>query len=202
MSYCLLQADSVAPTVDQLKRAFKSLKTLTEADAIKLAREACGILMKNLSLEAAGALQYALRGQGVATDLIDSAQLPNLPGAKLVHRLEFQPQALAVFDPLGRVVPVPWEHVALISAGIVRHFGMSATRKARCSRDSFSARRSPWSRRWSWESKTLRRSASLLQSAIFSDRKLLRRFPQTLFQLFSGNSLLLPPFSDHLPEFV
>src|SRR5437773_10524083 len=107
MPYCLLQTDCAAPTADQLKRSFKSLKTLTEADAIKLAREACGILMKNLSLEDASALQRALRGQGVAAELIDSTQLPNLPGAKLVHRLEFQPQTLAVFDPLGRVVPVP-----------------------------------------------------------------------------------------------
>jgi len=57
MSYCLLQADFVAPTADQLKRSFKSLKTLTEADAIKLAREACGILMRDLSLADARILQ-------------------------------------------------------------------------------------------------------------------------------------------------
>jgi hypothetical protein len=128
MPYCLLQTDAVAPAAEQLKRAFMALKTLTEADAIKLAREACGILMKNLSLEDAGVLQRALQGQGVATELVDSTRLSNLPGAKVVHRIEFQPQTLAVFDPLGRSVPVPWQHMALISAGSVRHFGMSATR--------------------------------------------------------------------------
>src|SRR2546428_5806440 len=128
MPYCLLQADSVAPAADQLKRAFKSLKTLTEADAIKLAREVCGILMKNLSLEDAGVLQRALRGEGVPTDLLDATQLPKLPDGKLVRRVEIQPQALAVYDPLGRTVPVPWQHLTLVSAGTVRHFGVSATR--------------------------------------------------------------------------
>jgi hypothetical protein len=125
MPYCLLQADWNVPTADQLKRAFKPLKTLTEADAIKLAREACGILMKNLSLEDARVLQRALQGEGVATDLLDSAQLPKLPEAKFVRRLEIQPQALAVFDPLSRPVPVSWQHVALISAGLARHFNLT-----------------------------------------------------------------------------
>src|SRR6266568_6433854 len=128
MPYCLLQADSVAPAADQLKRAFKALKTLTEADAIKLAREACGILMKNLSLTDARVLQRALQGEGVPTELFDATQLPKLPDAKFVRRVEFQPQALGIFDPLGRAVPLPWQHLTLVSAGTVRHFGVSATR--------------------------------------------------------------------------
>ena len=128
MPYCLVQADSVAPTADQLKRAFQSLKTLTEADAIKLAREACGILKKNLSLTDARVLQRALQVEGVPTDLLDATQLPKLPDAKFVRRVEIQPQALAIFDPLGRIVPLPWQHLTLVAAGTVRHFGVSATR--------------------------------------------------------------------------
>ena len=128
MPYCLLQADSVAPTPDQLKRAFKSLKALTEADAIKLAREACGILVKQLSLADARTLQGALQGEGVATDLLDAVELPKLPDAKFVRRVELQPQAMAIFDPVGRMVPLPWQNIALVSGGSVRHFGVSATR--------------------------------------------------------------------------
>jgi hypothetical protein len=128
MPYCLLQTDPVAPTADQLKRAFKSLKTLTEADAIKLAREACGILKKNLSLADARVLQSALQGEGVPTDLLAATQLPKLPDAKFVRRVEVQPQSLGIFDPLGRAVPLPWQHLTLVSAGTVRHFGVSATR--------------------------------------------------------------------------
>jgi hypothetical protein len=128
MPYCLLQTDSVAPTADQLKRALKSLKTLTEADAIKLARETCGILKKNLSLIDARVLQGALQSEGVPTVLLDATQLPKLPDAKFVRRIEIQPQALGIFDPLGRTVPLPWQHLTLVSAGTVRHFGLSATR--------------------------------------------------------------------------
>jgi len=128
MSYCLLQADSVAPGADQLKRAFKSLKTLTGADAVKLANDACGVLVKNLSHEDAGLLQRALQSEGVPTEIVEAGRLPRLPDAKNVRRMEFRPEALLVYDPLGRTVPVPWEHLALLSAGAVRHFDLSATR--------------------------------------------------------------------------
>ncbi len=57
MPYCLLQLDPVAPSADQLKRAFKALRILTEADAVKTAVEARGILVKNLSLDGARGLQ-------------------------------------------------------------------------------------------------------------------------------------------------
>src|ERR1041385_1834633 len=113
MPYCLLQLDSIAPNADQLKRAFRSLKILTDADAVKTAVEACGILVKNLTLESARGLQRVLRGEGVSTEVIDAAALPRLAEAKTVRRLEFQAQSLAVYDPLGRAVPVPWRQVAL-----------------------------------------------------------------------------------------
>ena len=124
----LVQTSSVAPTVDQLKRAFKLLKALTEADAVKLANEACGILMKNLLPADAAVLQRALETEGVPTEVVDAARLPALPVAKFVRRAEFQPQALVISDPLGRPVPVPWPHVALLAAGAVRHFGVNVTR--------------------------------------------------------------------------
>jgi hypothetical protein len=128
MHYCLLQADAVAPTADQLRHAFKALKTLTDADAIKLSLEASGILMKNLSLVDARVVQRALNEEGVMTELLDAAELPKLPDAKFVRRVEIQPQALAIFDPLGRIVPLLWQHLTLVSAGTVRHFGVSVTR--------------------------------------------------------------------------
>jgi len=64
----------------------------------------------------------------VPTELLDATQLPKLPDAKFVRRVEIQPQALAIFDPLGRIVPLPWQHLTLVAAGTVRHFGVSATR--------------------------------------------------------------------------
>ncbi|PYJ60481.1 MAG: hypothetical protein DME24_09275 [Verrucomicrobia bacterium] len=128
MSYAILQVD-VAPTADQLKRAVKSLKTLTEADAVKMAVEARGILLKNLSLEDSAALQRALQSEGVPTEMIEANQLPKLPDAKFVRRMELRPEALLVYDPVGRAVPLPWQQIALLSAGAVRHFDLSQTRR-------------------------------------------------------------------------
>jgi hypothetical protein len=128
MPHCLVQADSVAPSADQLKRAFKSLKALTDADAVKLANDACGILVKNLSLDDAGLLQRALNSEGVTAEIVEANRLPKLPDAKFVRRLEFQPESLMIYDPLGRAVPVPWQQLSLVSAGSVRHFDMTATR--------------------------------------------------------------------------
>jgi hypothetical protein len=128
MPHCLVQAGSLAPSADQLKRAFKSLKALTDADAVKLANDACGILLKNLSLDDAGRLQLALKNEGIAAEIVDAGQLPKLPDAKFIRRMEFQPESLTIYDPLGRAVPVPWQHLSLVSAGSVRHFGMTATR--------------------------------------------------------------------------
>ena len=119
----------MAPNADQLKRAFRSLKSLTDADAVKLANEACGILLKNLSRDDAGTVQRALQAEGARTEVVEASQLPTLPAAKFIRRVEFQPQALMIYDQLGRAAPVPWDQLALLAAGGVRHFGMSATRK-------------------------------------------------------------------------
>ena len=128
MPCCLVQAEFVAPSADQLKRAFKSLKALTDADAVKLANDACGILIKNLSSDDAGLLQRALKSEGVTTEIVDAGDLPRLPDAKFVRRMECQSESLVIYDPIGRAVPVPWQHLILIYAGTVRHFDMTATR--------------------------------------------------------------------------
>ena len=63
------------------------------------------------------------------TEVVEASQLPTLPEAKFVRRIEFQAPALMIYDQLGRAAPVPWDQLALLAAGGVRHFGMSATRK-------------------------------------------------------------------------
>jgi hypothetical protein len=127
-AYALVQQEATVPTADQLKRAFKLLKRMTEADAIKVAREAYGILMRNLPLDEASTLQRALAGEGVPTEIVEAGQLPGLPDARFIRRAELRSEALVVSDPLGRPVPVLWPQIALIAAGACRHFGISQTR--------------------------------------------------------------------------
>ena len=47
--FAILQRSLEIPDVDRLKHAFRSVKCLTDSDAHTLARDAFGILVKNLS---------------------------------------------------------------------------------------------------------------------------------------------------------
>jgi len=61
IQFALLQKEAIGPTADQLKRAFKAFSNLTDADAVRLAAGARGILMKHLGQDAARALQSAFQ---------------------------------------------------------------------------------------------------------------------------------------------
>jgi hypothetical protein len=126
-TYTLVQADTDAPTVDQLKRAFAFTDCLRAPDAAKLAHEACGILLKHLSYDNAYRVHCALKEDGVATEILDSAALPPLPDSRLTRRLELSDPALLVYDVLGRATPVEWNRLDLIAAGAVGHFEVNVT---------------------------------------------------------------------------
>ena len=127
MTFLLAQKDLTPPTTEQLKRAFRLVKSLTDADATKLANDAYGILIKNLTADDAGLLQRTLAAEGVATEVVESGRFPKLVEPKFVRRAELTPEALILQDPLGRPLPVPWTHLVLIAAGRVQHFGVNKT---------------------------------------------------------------------------
>src|SRR5262245_44663219 len=114
MSHLLLQTEATPPTAAQLKDAFRAIKGLTAVDADKVARQAYGILVRGLSAQDAATLQFNLRGQGVTTEVLPETQVPALPEPKYTRRLELQPDALLVYDAIGRPIPVPWAQVNLI----------------------------------------------------------------------------------------
>ena len=120
MPCSVLQTDLNPPSLDQLRRAFRTVPGLTELDAHTLGQDAFGILVKNFPIENAMALQGALRREGVETEVVDQAQLPSLPPTKFVHRLNCTGAGLEIFDPLGRSFVVAWSHVMLVAAGPVR----------------------------------------------------------------------------------
>jgi hypothetical protein len=120
MRYAVLQTDLNPPDLELLRRAFRSVPGLTPYDASILGNDAFGILVKNFSAEQATALHGALRIEGLETEIVEQSLLPELPPAKLVNRLECQPEHLLIFDPLGNSFPLEWRHVQLIAAGAVR----------------------------------------------------------------------------------
>jgi hypothetical protein len=120
MPYAVLQPDLNPPRIEQLQRAFRFVPGLTPGDAHILSRDAFGILVKDFSKEQAGALQGALRNEGIETEIVDQSWLPELPPKKLVQRLDCTPEHLLIYDPLGRSFPLDWRHVMLVAAGVVQ----------------------------------------------------------------------------------
>ena len=129
--FAVLQKDVSSPTAEQLKRAFRSFSNLTDADAVRLAVGAHGILMRHENYDAARALHLALQAEGVSTALVSEDDLPKLPEAKALHRLELSPRALVVFDLLGRPASIPWPEVALLAAAAVGDIEVSRTQTER-----------------------------------------------------------------------
>src|SRR5580693_8641542 len=119
MSCSVMQKNLEPPTMEQLKQAFCKVPGLTAVDAAIFSRDAFGILARSFEPERAQALRSALAAQGVETEVVEDASLPVLPEARLVHRIDCTPDALVIYDPLGRSFPLKWENVMLIAAGRV-----------------------------------------------------------------------------------
>jgi len=118
--FAILQRNLEVPDVEKLKRAFRSVKGLTDSDAHTLANDGFGILVNNLSPTDAMTLQGALQAEGVETSVVLETDLPQLPPTKFVHQMDCLPNALVVHDAIGREFPVAWDQIMLIAAGSVR----------------------------------------------------------------------------------
>lgn len=124
--YAVLQKAGDRPSAEQIRRAFRAFSNLTDADAVRLAANAQGILMRQLGVDEAKALHRALQAEGVAAAMVAEADLRLLPESKSLHRLELTDAALVVFDLMGRRLPVAWSELTLVAAGTIPH--MEVTR--------------------------------------------------------------------------
>jgi len=96
-----------------------------------LAKDAFGILVRNLNKEDAGKLQQALAARGISTEIVPDDLVPAMPQGKVIHRMDVNAQALMLYDPLGRPFTLAWGHVMLIAAGRVRLSDFQRVRKER-----------------------------------------------------------------------
>lgn len=126
MSNALVQLESAPVTEAQWRRALALVPGYTDADALRLARETYGVLLRNLDGPKAVALQLAFRSTDVATAVVPAEQL-RLVDAKFTRRLELADDVLRISDPIGRPVSVPWTHIALIAVGAVRQYDIAQT---------------------------------------------------------------------------
>ncbi len=127
VQFAVLQKDMVRPTADQLKRAFKSFNNWTDADAVRLAVGAHGILMKHLGQDAARALQTAIQAEGLGVAIVAENDLPKLPEGRPLHRADLWPQAFTVYDTFGRPTVIAWQEITLLAAGAAQHYEINKT---------------------------------------------------------------------------
>ena len=120
MPYAVLQTNLSTLSIEQMRRAFRSVPGLTPMDAQILGNDAFGILVKDFSEQQAGALQGALRIEGVETEIVDQSFLPVLPQPHFVQRLDCTPEHLLIYDPMGKAFTLDWWHLAFVATGSVR----------------------------------------------------------------------------------
>jgi hypothetical protein len=125
--FAVLQKTFAGVSADHLKRAFSSFVNLTDADAVRLAASARGILMRQMNRDSARALQTALHAEGVGVEIVREDDLPRLPEGKALHRVEISPNAFIVYDLLGRPKAIDWGRIALVSVGMIGRFGFTKT---------------------------------------------------------------------------
>jgi hypothetical protein len=134
--FAVLQRDGGCPGAEQIRRAFRSFSTLTDADAVRLAANAQGILLRHLSSDQARAFLRALQAEGVAAAMVSENELRLLPESRALHRLSLTDRALEVYDLQGRPKPVAWSEIALVAAGAVRHVEIGAVTPERATTSS------------------------------------------------------------------
>lgn len=127
--YAVLLRNETRPAADQIRRAFSSFSHLTDADAVRLAANAEGILMQKLTSDEARAFHRALNAEGVDAVFVAEDNLPALPKKITLHRIELTEAGLIVFDQIGRPERFLWNQVSLIALGAMTHFGVSHVTK-------------------------------------------------------------------------
>ena len=125
--YAVLLRDAGSPSAEAVRRAFRTFSHLTDADAIRLAANAQGILLRHVSADEARALQRALLVEGVNAALVKDEDLSLLPASQMLHRIELTHEALVSYDLMGRANSVAWGEISLVTAGAVPHVEMSST---------------------------------------------------------------------------
>lgn len=163
--YAVLLRNETRPAADQIRRAFSSFSHLTDVDAIRLAANAEGILMRQLSSDEARSFHRALNAEGVDAAIVAESDLPVIPRKVALHRIELTTADLVVFDQIGRSEKFAWDQISMIALGAMAHVGFAT-------KETTDNRRSPYpsARLWPKEvaaiSHSLKKETQLLLEVV------------------------------------
>lgn len=118
-----------APEHDAFAGAFRGVPGLTPVDANSIGHPECGMLVRNLTLDQAMALQSNLKATGTNAEIVAEATLPRLPGGKVIRSLECLPETLNIRDSLQHRTAIARQDMKLLAAGSVRFATFERQRK-------------------------------------------------------------------------
>jgi len=129
MRCALMQTSLTPPDIGALQEVFRATGLFHELDAFSFARDAFGILVRQVEVNDARTLQQALTSRGIGVEVVPETSLPVLPPAKRIVRAACRAEGFAPFDLLGRELLIPWAQVAAVCAGRVKQveFGKRIT---------------------------------------------------------------------------
>ena len=104
MDFAVVQESSDPPSVGRLRRAFESCAFLTSHDAITLARNAYGILVRGLSQANAHVLVRALGAAGVAATVVEQSTMATLPAPSEEEGFRSEGRVMVNGEPWGRYI--------------------------------------------------------------------------------------------------
>lgn len=90
---------------------------LVYGDATRAVRSCTGILAENLPAHEAEAIANELNANGVGCFIMAMAEFYHPPDARVLGRIELGPETFGPMDLYGRVAPVPWGSIILLSVG-------------------------------------------------------------------------------------
>ena len=88
MPFAVVQKELSAVGSDAILAALKHVPHLTKHDADFLAKDAFGVLVDRLSYNEAASVQAVLADHRVDTEIVDEAEIPMLPPAKKLRRMD------------------------------------------------------------------------------------------------------------------
>lgn len=119
-TFSLLQAD-LGQTIDReaLEEASDSVASVARADCAGIRRNLFGIVVSGLPIEEANAFQVALERHGFATQVVADGEIPVLHEPFTIQRIDFNKDALAFTDMMGREQSRAVEDLVFVAGGFL-----------------------------------------------------------------------------------
>jgi len=115
--YAILLNEQQELDLEKTARILAKAESLVYGDATRAVRTCTGMLAKSLPYDEAQRIADELNANGVGCFVMATAEFYTPPDARTLTNLDLSPEAFGAMDIYGRVQPVPWDAIVLLSLG-------------------------------------------------------------------------------------